>query len=151
MQRQKNKLRMLAHFVWATENRQLWITENIETEVYRYIQKVCRDEKCEVLAIGGMPDHIHLFVALSNTITISDLMRNVKGGSSRLISKTLKPEGWFKWQAHYGAFSVSPRDKDRVAAYIHNQKKRHNSGKLWAEAEETFEEYDDEEPMITSK
>jgi putative transposase len=146
MKRRRNKLRMLAHFVWATENRQPFSTDEIEERVYRYIHKACQDSKCDVLAIGGLPDHIHLLVALGNTISLSDLMRNVKGGSSRFITEQLKQGGWFKWQAHYAAFAVSPQDKDGVTAYIQNQKQRHAEGKLWDSLEETYEEYDDGKP-----
>ena len=143
MKRRRNKLRMLTHLVWATEKRMPLIMEEIERDVYRYIQQICKKRGCEVLAIGGMPDHLHLLVNLSNTMSLADLMRHVKGSSSRFITETLKQGGWFGWQEHYAAFAVSPQDKDVVTAYIQNQKRRHAEGKLWDSLEETDEEYDD--------
>src|SRR5436190_17106451 len=86
MKRRRNKIRVLIHFVWATHERLPLITPEIERDVYRYMEKVCQDERCEVLAIGGMPDHVHLLAAISNTVSLSALMQNVKGGSSRFIS-----------------------------------------------------------------
>ena len=74
MRRRRNKLRVPLHFVWATHTRLPLLTEDIERDVYRYIEKVCRDDKCDVLAIGGMPDHIHLLVLLANTMTMADLL-----------------------------------------------------------------------------
>lgn len=135
----RNKLSVFVHFVWATWDRLPLVTEEIKRDLYRYISTVCQDDKCEALAIGGMPDHVHLFVALSSTITLADLMRHVKGGSSRFVSERLKPGEWFEWQGNYGAFSVSPRDKNRVIRYILYQKQHHADGKLWPESEETFE------------
>ena len=115
------------------------VSVEIERAVYRYIEQVCRDEKCDVLAVGGMPDHIHLLVALSSTVSLSDLMKNVKGGSSRLISQTLKPGEWFEWQKSYGAFSIAVRDKTKVVEYIENQKAHHDANTTLPHAEETFE------------
>ena len=87
----KNKLSVAVHFVWATWDRQPLMTEDIVRDLYKYMEAVCNDDHCEVLAIGGMPDHVHLLVLLSNTVTLADLVRHVKGGSSRFVSKRLKP------------------------------------------------------------
>ena len=50
----KNKLCVAVHFVWATWDRQPLIMEEIEQRLWRCIGAVCADDKCEVLAIGGM-------------------------------------------------------------------------------------------------
>ncbi len=135
----QNKLRVFVHFVWATWDRQPLITEAIENDLYRYVQGVCEEHQSPVLAIGGMPDHVHLLVALSNTIALSGLMKYVKGGSSRYIAESLLPGEGFKWQGNYGDFSVSPHDKDRVIRYIQNQKHHHSNGSLWSHAESSWE------------
>ena len=64
-------------------------------------------------------------------------MKNVKGGSSRFVSTELLSNEWFDWQDHYGAFSIAARDREKVIAYILNQKQRHVDGSLYLEAEET--------------
>ncbi|HZP82753.1 MAG TPA: IS200/IS605 family transposase [Chthonomonadaceae bacterium] len=136
----QNKLRAFLHFIWATHDRLPLITEEIERDLYRYISAVCRDDQCEVLAIGGMPDHVHLLVGLSNTISLADLMKHVKGGSSRFVTQKLKPGEWFAWQSSYAVFAVSPRDKKMVIGYIQNQKRHHAENTLWPEAETTEED-----------
>jgi REP element-mobilizing transposase RayT len=136
----QNKLNALLHFVWATYDRLPLITEDIECPVYRYIEQVCREDKCEVLAVGGMPDHIHLFVSMSHIVSFADLMRHVKGGSSRLITQHLKPGEWFAWQGSYAVFRVAVRDKQKVFHYIENQKQHHAEGSLWPESEQTGQE-----------
>jgi REP element-mobilizing transposase RayT len=132
----RRKLRVYVHFVWATWDRLPLIEEELERDLYRYIAAVCREKGCEALALGGMPDHLHLLVQLSNTVSLSELMQHVKGGSSRLLTEK---RGNFAWQGGYGAFSVSPRHKERVIAYIHNQKRHHAEQTLWLEAEECLE------------
>jgi REP element-mobilizing transposase RayT len=132
----QNKLCVAVHFVWATWDRQPLITPDIERELWRYIGAVCWDDHCDLLAIGGMPDHVHLLALLSNTITLADLMKHVKGGSSAFVSDKLKPHARFKWQGSYGAFSVSRPQIDKVVQYIANQKQHHAENTLWPDAEE---------------
>ncbi len=135
----KNKLCVAVHFVWATWDRQPLVTAEIEQELWRYIGAVCTDDECDILAIGGMPDHVHLLALLSNTTTIADLMKHVKGGSSRFVTQELKPGAWFRRQGSYGAFSVSRPQIDTVANYIASQKQHHADGTLWPDAEQPGE------------
>ena len=118
----KNKLCVAVHFVWATWDRHPLISEEIERDLWRYLETVCVDDGCEVLMVGGMPDHVHLLVLLSNTITLADLMKHIKGGSSAFVSDKLRPGEWFKWQGSYGAFSRQPPANQQRSA-IHRQSK----------------------------
>ena len=133
------KNRALLHFVWATYDRMPWMIPEIASPVYRYIETVARNDGCDVLAVGGMSDHVHLFVCMSATVSIAQLMQHVKGGSSYLIQHELAPGAFFKWQGSYGVFSVRPSDKERVVAYIGNQEQRHRDGSLWAGGEPDME------------
>ena len=137
--------RALLHFVWATYDRMPWVTSDIMAAVHRYITTVAMNDGCEVLSVGGMPDHVHLFVRMSNTVAICDLMKHVKGGSSRLIRKELASGSFFRWQGSYGVYSVSPSHKKRVVAYIQNQERHHSEGALWLHAEQTSIDQDDSE------
>ena len=149
MKRTRNKLRVAIHFVWTTVDRLPLLTPEIEERVYRYIVRVCEDDGCEILAVGGVSDHIHLLVKLPPTLPYFKLMKDVKGGSSRFIAETLRPASWVGWQAHYGAFAVSPHKIPKVARYINSQKQHHTEGNLWSNAEEAFEEYEDEDHETT--
>jgi len=134
-----NKLRVFVHFVWATWDRQELITEEVERPLHRCIEAICEKCGCPVLAINGMCDHVHVLVKLTNTITMADLMEKVKGGSSRFVTDDLKPNSGFKWRGSYGAFSVSPHEKQKVVSYIENQKRHHKEGTVWPYGEETSE------------
>ena len=138
----RNWERAYLHFVWGTWDRLPLVTEDIERGVHRYISQVCNDDRCDVLAVGGMPDHVHLLVALPGTLGYSDLMKHVKGGSSRLVTEKLKPGEWFAWQGHYGVTAVCPSHKDAVIRYILNQKQHHADGTLWPHAERTQDDSD---------
>ena len=130
-----NYLRLPVHFVWATWDRLPIIQDAWEQRLHRQITAISVECGCRVLAVGGMPDHVHLLVMLPSTITVGDLMKQVKGGSSRVVSKTLTPGEWFAWQGSYGATMVG--EKDKVMRYIANQKQHHADGTLWPNAEKT--------------
>jgi putative transposase len=146
MRWRRNRLRVPLHFVWATRERRPLITEDIERAVYRYIEAMCLEMNCEVKAIGGTPNHVHLLVTFANTVSFAEFMKRIKGGSSRFITEKLRPGEWFQWQENYAVYAVSWSHRARVIAYIENQKQHHANGTLWEEAEETDEEYDADEP-----
>jgi REP element-mobilizing transposase RayT len=96
--------------------------------------------ECDVLAVGGMPDHVHLLVAMGPRASTSDLMEAVKGASSRFATDSLLPGRWFQWQRGYGAHSVCPSHRRRVQMYIERQQQHHSGGTVWAAAERCSEE-----------
>ncbi|XBA03160.1 transposase [Fibrella sp. ES10-3-2-2] len=76
------------------------------------------------MAIHAMPDHIQLFIGFGPTLTIANLVRDVKANSTRFI----KDKGWaeqFAWQEGYGAFSYSQSQVKDVIQYVLNQEQHH--------------------------
>jgi REP element-mobilizing transposase RayT len=92
---------------------------------------------CTTLAINGTSDHIHLFIKLPTTISVAELMKKIKGVSSRFINDNQFIEGTFKWSAGYGAFSVSRWDTERIKYYVIKQKTHHSSQMTILDLEET--------------
>jgi len=121
------------HLIFSTKNRAPLIKERHRERLYEYIGGVIRSE-CKVLqsgkrtggliAIGGMPDHLHVLVRWPQNRTVSNLMRIVKSRSSRWMSD-LPDAGSFSWQEGYGAFSVSQSGIADVDSYIRNQADHH--------------------------
>ncbi len=72
-----------------------------------------------------MPDHVHLLVGLKPSIAISDLVRDIKAGSSKFITDNHWVKGKFNWQEGFGAFSYSRSQIDAVIKYILNQEEHH--------------------------
>ncbi len=137
----RNKLALYLHLVWATWDRLPLITPEIERPLYRNIESEARGMGCVVLALNGMEDHVHLALKYPATVSVAELMKQVKGVSSHFVNETLQPETHgFKWQGSYGAFTVSREAVDRVVGYVRHQKERHGEGKLVAEWEEASEE-----------
>lgn len=116
---------LLFHIVYSTKYRRNLITPDISERLFEYTGGIIREQKGILLAIGGMPDHIHILAKLSPTIAVSDVLRIIKTNSSKWFNDTFKRETKFHWQTGFGAFSVSKSDEPIVANYIRTQREHH--------------------------
>ena len=113
------------HAVFSTKHRVALITLQIEARLFPFIGGVVRDKGGSLLAIGEMPDHMHLLMRYPPNIAHSDLLRHIKGRSSKWIHETFPALGGFAWQEGYGGFTVSKSAVPQVERYILSQKKHH--------------------------
>lgn len=122
------------HAVFAVQNRNSLISDSWETRLYKYITGIIQNHGHKLLAINGMPDHIHILFGMRPVQSLSDLMRDVKGDSSRWINENKFVKQKFSWQEGFAAFSYSKPQIPVIIEYIKMQKTHHR--------EETFtEEY----------
>lgn len=113
------------HFVFAVKYRLGLINVEWKEELYKYITEITQSNKHKLLAINGMPDHIHILIGMRPTQSISDLMKEVKQSSSLWINENKLTNTKFAWQEGYGAFSYSKSQIDNVIKYINNQEEHH--------------------------
>jgi len=115
------------HTVFAVKNRISLIRQEWREELFKYITGIVQNNGHKLIAINGMPDHLHLFVGMNPNQSLSELMQDVKGDSSKWIHEKGFIKGKFEWQAGYGAFSYSISQIDQVVKYINNQEQRHKT------------------------
>jgi putative transposase len=113
------------HTVFAVQNRLSLIKPEWNIELYKYITGIVQNNGHKLIAINGMPDHLHMFIGMKPNQSLSDLMQDVKGDSSKWINKKGFVKGRFEWQAGFGGFSYSISQIDTVVKYINNQEKQH--------------------------
>ncbi len=101
------------------------ILSSWEEELYKYITGIITNKEQKLLAINGMPDHIHIFINMRPSCCLSDLVREIKKSSNEFINRKGFPDFKFQWQEGYGAFSYSHSALNNVITYIQNQKKHH--------------------------
>ncbi len=118
-------VKVYIHCVWGTWDRLPLINNDNEKQIYNSIMDKCKEHNCEVIALGGIADHVHILVRLAPTVTISSLIKEIKGATSHLVTHTVNPGEFFKWQGSYATFSVNEKDVPRVKAYILHQKEHH--------------------------
>ena len=116
---------VLLHVVFSTKQREKWISAQIAERLFPYIGGIIRTEKGTLLDVGGMEDHVHLYLRWRPDESISNLMRVVKARSSKWVHETIPRLAAFAWQEGYSAFSVSKSQEDVVKKYIANQAEHH--------------------------
>lgn len=118
---------LYVHLVFAPQGGDSFIVPSIEQRLYRYIHGILNGMGHTLIAMDGMPDHIHMLIGYKPVHAISDIMREVKCQSAKFINEHKLLRGRFSWQKGFGAFSVSHRQLDTVANYIRNQKAHHRT------------------------
>lgn len=112
--------------VFAVEGRQNLIPPEHNDKLQKYITGIVSGQKQKLIAINNMSDHLHLLVGLRPDSSLSDLVRDVKAGSSKFINEQRWVIGRFSWQEGFGAFSYSRSQLGAVIRYIENQQKHHS-------------------------
>jgi putative transposase len=113
------------HFVFATKYRASLIDNSWEDSLYKYITGIVQNNKHKMIAINGMPDHIHILVGFRGTQSMAEFIQDVKSGSAKWINDQRLCKGRFEWQSGYGAFSYAKSQIPAVVRYIENQKNHH--------------------------
>ena len=115
----------LVHYVWSTAERRTMIDPEWEDRLYGYMGEILRKKSSHLICAGGMPDHLHVLVSLSSTMSISQCANVLKSNSSAWVHEEITGKRNFRWQSGYGAFTVSKSSEDKVIRYIKNQKEHH--------------------------
>jgi len=113
------------HVGFAVEARQNLIRPERKEELHRYITGIITRQKQKLIAMNSMPDHVHVLIGQQPDIALSDLVRDIKTGSTNHINRQRWLSGRFSWQEGFGASSYSHSQLSTVIRYIQNQEKHH--------------------------
>ncbi len=129
------------HVIFAVQGRQNLIRPEHKDELQKYMTGIVTRQKQKLIAINNMPDHFHILIGLKPTMALSDLVGDVKSGSSGLINGHRWVAGKFAWQEGFGAFSYSHSQLTSVIHYIQNQEKHHVRKSFHAEYMELLKRF----------
>jgi putative transposase len=118
--------------VFTVRDKECIISNTWKNELFKYITGIVQNNGHKLLAINGMTDHLHILFGLRPKQSLSDLLQDIKGGSSKWINEKKFVRGRFSWQEGYGAFSYSYKDIQKVINYINDQEE-HHKGKSFLE------------------
>ena len=111
--------------VFAVQYRAAQIQSEWKDRLYEYITGIIRNNEHKLLVINGMADHIHIFFGMRPSQSLSDLMQDIKGSSSKWINDQKIISNRFAWQEGYGAFSYRKSDVSSIIRYIERQEVHH--------------------------
>ena len=111
--------------VFAVKGRENIIATNFRDRLHEYISGIITGNKQKPLAVNGWKDHVHTFFGMEPSLSISDLVRDIKSGSSKWINDHGFTKRKFHWQEGFGAFSYSKSQRNSVIPYIMKQEEHH--------------------------
>ena len=111
--------------VFAVKFRAALIQKEWKPRLHQFITGIFQANEHKMLQINSMPNHIHIFIGMRPSQSISALVQNVKTESSKWIKNNKLCNSQFAWQEGFGAFSYSKTHVDRVIRYIQNQDAHH--------------------------
>ena len=117
---------MYIHLVFAVKNRDALVQKEWKDELEKYITGIVQNCKHKLLAIGSMPDHIHILIGYNPNHLLSELVEDIKTASNIWVNEKKLSKFKFEWQKGYGAFTHSRSQLDVVVKYILNQEKHHS-------------------------
>lgn len=118
---------LLTHIIFSTKDRAPFLDATVRPALHAYLATVARNVDCECFRVGGVADHVHLAVRLSRTITMAQLIEELKTSSSKWLKTQSPALAAFAWQRGYGAFSVGPSDLNALLHYIDTQEEHHKT------------------------
>jgi REP element-mobilizing transposase RayT len=124
------------HLVFSPKNRNALIKKTWKDNLEKYITGIVQNNRHKMLAIGSMPDHIHIFIGYNVNQLIPDLVEKIKTSSNTWIKENNLSEFKFEWQHGYGAFSHSRSQLDSVVKYVLNQEDHHRKKSFREEYQE---------------
>ncbi len=132
---------MYIQAVFAVKYRKAVLHKDWRKDVFAVIGNLINETGCKTIIVNGVEDHVHCFLGLKPTISISELMKTVKAKSSKYINDNKLLLDRFEWQVGYGAFSYSKSHINRVYKYIENQEEHHRKKSFKEEYLKYLEEY----------
>ncbi|HEX9957916.1 MAG TPA: IS200/IS605 family transposase [Fibrella sp.] len=113
--------------VFAVKHRAAVIGPAWKYELYNYMTGIIQNHNHKLIAINGMPDHVHILIGMRPTQSLSNLMQQLKQDSSKWINEKRLASGHFSWQEGYGAFSYGKSQLPAVIQYIDQQEEHHRT------------------------
>lgn len=129
------------HLVYSTKNRTPYLNDKpTRTSLHAYLATVSNTLKSPSIKVGGIEDHVHLLVRFGRTLTIANLIKELKRTSSIWIKKEFNISD-FDWQNGYGAFSISPSHVAPLTKYIANQEEHNKKESFQDELRRLLKKY----------
>ena len=93
--------------VFAVKGRANLLQRPWRDNVFKYMASIIKNKDQKPIIVNGVADHVHLFFGLKPSMSVSDLVRDVKNNTSNFINEQNWVRGRYSWQGGYGAFSYA--------------------------------------------
>ncbi len=109
------------HIVFSTKERRPTLKGDRRPALFRYIWGILKNRDCHLYRINGVEDHIHILTSLHPTVSLADLVKDIKTASSLWIKTEAVFPTFTHWQDGYAAFTQSSGQIGSLIEYIKGQ------------------------------
>ncbi len=113
------------HIVFSTKDREPVLRPDCREQLFRYIWGILKNRESHVYRINGVVDRLHILTSLHPTVSLADLVKDIKTGSSKWIKENRVFRIFSHWQDGYGAFTHCNKEIDPLIEYIKGQEEHH--------------------------
>lgn len=120
--------RITCHIVWVTKYRFKVLDGEIKVRCRTLIKQICEAEDVSILSGVVSSDHVHLHIEYPPSKSVSDIVKRLKGRTSRRIQEEFPHIGKKYWGRHfwaigYGVWSTGNITDEMVQKYLEHHKK----------------------------
>ncbi|WP_394995447.1 IS200/IS605 family transposase [Emticicia sp.] len=117
----------LYQIVFSTKYRKKTLSRDERPELFKTIWGILKNNKCHLYRINGIEDHIHIITSLHPSVSLANLVKDIKLGSISFIKEKKIFMDFSGWQDGYSAFTYSIEAKDNLIEYVKNQEEHHKN------------------------
>ncbi|MFO7798236.1 MAG: IS200/IS605 family transposase [Rhodohalobacter sp.] len=116
---------ILYQIVFSTKNRKPVLLKENREKLYKDIWGILKNKNCHLYRINGVEDHLHIITHLHPSISLSNLVKDIKLGSSNYMKENQLFPDFDGWQEGYAAFTYTIKEKEGLIRYVQNQEEHH--------------------------
>ena len=132
---------ILYQVVFRTKSNKPTLQVNGRKNLYEYISALLKHRNCHCYQVGGVDDHIHLVFSLHPSVALSEVIKEVKVASNKMIKEKRLFTNFESWADGYSAFTYSFEAKENLINYVSRQEQHHAKTSFAAELRDLCEEH----------
>ena len=122
---------LTAHIVWVTKYRYKVLEGDIQKRCRELIKQICDAEDVKILKGVVSKDHVHIHIEYRPSLCMSDIVKRLKGRTSRRLQEeypALSKRYWGRhfWAIGYGVWSTGNITDKMVQEYLEHHRKPGN-------------------------
>jgi len=132
---------ILYQIVFSTKYRKKCLLKPSRDMVFAYMAGILKNKKCHPYIINGVEDHVHILTHIHPTVSLAQLVKELKISSHSFIDDHGLFPGFSNWQNGYAAFTYSEGSLPNLIRYIENQEAHHHKASYETELRGLLEEH----------
>jgi len=125
--------KLYVQIVFAVKYRKAVLEREWRSHLFARMGTIINEKGCKTIIINGVEDHVHVFLIIKPSTSISKIAQMIKSSSSKWINDNKLTKERFEWQTGFGAFTYAQSQTERVFNYIENQEEHHRKRKFLKE------------------